>query len=135
MELAEEEFAVNGTVVLDAEHPTQLGRNYESIRQEIQLPAACMAQALGFMQVPLAAPQLILCSLPVFDVTRRTIPTRCPSALVEQRVVADLEPAIYAIPAKHALFVLKGKATGEGFVSFFSKPLHIFRMERAVPKI
>src|SRR5215469_17540955 len=87
------------------------------------------------MQRFLAAPELILCLLAVFDVSRRTIPTRWPSALIEQRVVADLEPAVFAIPPKHALFVLKGNALGEGFVALFSEPLHIFRMERACPKI
>src|SRR5215469_17143493 len=87
------------------------------------------------MQRFLAAPELILCLLAVFDVSRRTIPTRWPSALIEQRVVADLEPAVFAIPPKHALFVLKGNAIDEGFVSLFSEPLHIFRMERACPKI
>src|SRR5215469_2897787 len=71
----------------------------------------------------------------VFDVSRCTIPTNSPSVLIEHRVVADQEPAIFAIPAKHSLFILKGNATGECSVSLFSEPLDIFRMERAFPKI
>lgn len=71
----------------------------------------------------------------VFDVSSRAVPACGLTALVEQRVIADLEPSIIAIRAKHALFVLKGNATGECFVTFFSEPLDIFRMERAFPKI
>ena len=53
---------------------------------------------------------------------------------VEERVVANEEPAVLSILSERALLVLERDIARQPFAAFIAKPSHIFRMEDTLPE-
>src|SRR5215813_5102931 len=71
----------------------------------------------------------------VFNIGPCRIPPNDLSALVQEWVVPDEEPAILPIFSPSPLLVFERNSAGKGFLPFFAKPLNVLGMENALPKI
>ena len=70
------------------------------VRHQIRDEAARLAQPLGFGETKVGLLDLRLRPFSVLDVERGHIPSIDSSLLIEQRIVADQEPAISAVLAQ-----------------------------------
>ena len=77
------------------------------VRQQIRDEAARLAQPLGFGETKVGLLDLRLRAFSILDVERGRIPSIDSSLLIEQRTVADQEPAISAVLAQHPLLIFE----------------------------
>src|SRR4030095_5587768 len=73
--------------------------------------------------------ELCLGPLSVVDVERGHIPTIDPSLIIEQWIVTDQEPAIFAVLTQHTLLGLKRHGAFERLSALLAQPIDILRVE------
>ena len=79
------------------------------VGQQVRDEAARLAQSLGFGQTKVGLLDLRLRPFSVLDVERGYIPPIDSSLLIEQRIVADQEPSIFAVLAQCTLLIFELK--------------------------
>src|SRR5262249_38023681 len=72
----------------------------------------------------------LLCEFSILDVESRHIPSIDFSLSIEQRVVADQEPAIFAVLAERALLIFEWHGSKQRVASLLTQPLYILRVEK-----
>src|SRR5215468_2300845 len=78
------------------------------------------------------ADQRVLRSFSILDVERGHIPAVDVSLRIEQRVVADQEPTIFAVLPEHTLLIFERHRAQQRLRALFAQPLHIVRVKDAV---
>src|SRR6266513_1295365 len=79
-------------------------------------------------------PHTVLGTLAIIDVRTGRVPADDFALRVEERVVANEEPAVLSILSERALLVLERDIARQPFAAFIAKPSHIFRMEDTLPE-
>ncbi len=92
---------------IELEDPEELLGPVVVVHQQIRDEAASLAQPLGFRETKVGLLDLRLRPLSLLDVERGRIPSIDSSLLIEQRIVADLEPAIYAVLTEDTLLIFE----------------------------
>jgi len=71
----------------------------------------------------------------VLDVERDRIPSLDPSLIIEQRIVANQEPAILTVLTHCALLIFERSGAFEGLLAPLAQPFHIVRVEKPRAKV
>src|SRR5262244_3931474 len=73
--------------------------------------------------------QRVLRPFSILDVERGHIPSIDSSLLIEQRIVADQEPAIFAVLTQHTLLIFERYRAEKRLRALLAQPLYIVRVE------
>src|SRR6185295_9945058 len=68
-------------------------------------------------------------------VERGRIPSLNPSLIVEERIAADQEPAIFAVLTQRALLIFELYGAFEGLLALLAQPFPIIRVEEPGAKV
>ena len=105
------------------------------VRHQIRDEAARFAQPLGFGETKVGLLDLRLRPFAILDVERGHIPSIDSSLIIEQRIVADQEPAIFAVLTQRALLIFERSGAFEGLPALLAQPFHIVRVVKPSAKV
>src|SRR5262249_59528 len=75
-------------------------------------------------------PQPVFSTLAIVDVGRGHIPSIDASLLIEQRIVSDQEPAVFAVLTQHTLLIFERYGACERLPALLAQPFDILRVKK-----